>query len=143
MAKLENLGPFQFFFTLSCADNRYEENFTSVLADEYTIVYKVVKGRERAFIVTNGKEQSLDDFLSENLSKHEFIRKNVLTATRNFNYRVKNFIKHIVMNKKNPMCVQYYNYRVEFQVIFMPLLFIFYKNYFRDAELHTFMGFSS
>ena len=33
IAKLENLGPFHFFFTLSCADNRYEENFTSALTD--------------------------------------------------------------------------------------------------------------
>ena len=30
-AKLENLGPFQFFFTLSCADSRWDENFSSIL----------------------------------------------------------------------------------------------------------------
>ena len=118
LAKLENLGPFQFFFTLSCADNRYEENFTSVLAEAYTIVYKVVKGRERAFIVIDGAEESLDEFLAKNVSKHEFIRKNLLTATRNFNYRVKMFIKHILMNKQNPMTVEYFNHRVEFQVVF-------------------------
>ena len=74
------------FFTLSCEDNIDEENFTSVLGEEYTVVYKVIKGRKRAFIVTNGKEQSMDEFLSQNLTKHEFIRQNVLTATRNFNY---------------------------------------------------------
>ena len=33
IAKLENHGPFQFFFTLSCADMRYDENFTSLLQD--------------------------------------------------------------------------------------------------------------
>ena len=81
-------------------------------------MYKVVKGRERAFIVIHGAEESLDEFLSKNVSKHEFIRKNVLTATRNFNYRVKMFIKHILMNKQNPMTVEYFNYRVEFQVVF-------------------------
>ena len=115
LAKLENLGPFQFFFTLSCADQRYEENYTSLLNSEYKIVYKFEKGRERAFIEIDGVEESLNDFLSRNVSKHEFIRKNVLTATRNFYNRVKNFIKHIVMNKENPMCVENYNYRVEFQ----------------------------
>ena len=33
IAKLENHGPFQIFFTLSCADTRFEENFTSLLQD--------------------------------------------------------------------------------------------------------------
>ena len=34
MAKLDNLGPFQFFFTLSCADRLWEENFTAVLEEQ-------------------------------------------------------------------------------------------------------------
>ena len=109
------MGPFHFFFTLSCADTRYEENFTSLLTD-HNIIYKNIKGRERAFVIQNGIEMSLNDFLSQNVSKHEFIRKNVLTATRNFNNRVKQFIKNIVMSKGSPMCVQYYNYRIEFQL---------------------------
>ena len=41
---------------------------------------------------------------------------NVLTATLNFNHRVKEFIKTIVTNEYNDMCVKYYNYRVEFQM---------------------------
>merc|ERR1712020_734017 len=31
LAKLKQLGPFQFFFTLSCADKRWAENFVSIL----------------------------------------------------------------------------------------------------------------
>ena len=31
IAKIKQLGPFQFFFTLSCADKRWEENFISIL----------------------------------------------------------------------------------------------------------------
>ena len=31
LAKLDNLGPFQFFFTLSCADKRWDENISSIL----------------------------------------------------------------------------------------------------------------
>ena len=31
IAKIKQLGPFQFFFTLSCADKRWAENFVSIL----------------------------------------------------------------------------------------------------------------
>ena len=34
IAKVEQLGPFQFFFTLSCADKRWTENIESILADD-------------------------------------------------------------------------------------------------------------
>ena len=33
IARLENLGPFTFFFTLSCADLRWPENFSALLKD--------------------------------------------------------------------------------------------------------------
>ena len=33
MAKLDNFGPFQFFFTLSCADKLWNENLTSILEE--------------------------------------------------------------------------------------------------------------
>ena len=32
MAKIEQLGPFQLFFTLSCAEMRWEEVFTTILS---------------------------------------------------------------------------------------------------------------
>ena len=59
IAKLENLGPFHFFFTLSCADMRYQENFTSLL-QEYNIIYKEEKGHEKAYLVIDGQEVSLE-----------------------------------------------------------------------------------
>ena len=31
LARLDNKGPFQFFFTLSCADKRWDENFSRLL----------------------------------------------------------------------------------------------------------------
>ena len=41
LAKLEQLGPFQFFFTLSCADKRWDENFVSILRQKgLQIIYK-------------------------------------------------------------------------------------------------------
>ena len=35
MAKLDNHGPFHFFFTLSCADKLWEENITAVLEESF------------------------------------------------------------------------------------------------------------
>ena len=47
IAKLDNLGPFQLFFTLSCADMRWEENFGAILQERgIDIKYKVVKDDE-------------------------------------------------------------------------------------------------
>ena len=111
IAKLENLGAFHFFFTLSCADARYEENFTSLLQD-HDITYELKDGKETCLI----DGQDLDTFLRKNQSKHEFIRQNILTGTRNFNHRVKSFIKNIVMSKMTAMCVKFYNFGVEVQM---------------------------
>ena len=54
-------------------------------------------------------EEHLDDTL------HECIRGNVLMATRYFNHRVKSFIKNIVMGGGNPMMVDKFAYKTEFQ----------------------------
>ena len=137
IAKLENIGPFQFFFTLSCADARYEENFTALLQDHHI-----------EYIHENGKDickidgQPLNEFLSQHESKHEFIRQNILTATRNFDHRVKNFIKTIIMSKHNDMHVGFYNYRVEFQMRGAPhihgVLWLDFKAFCADARNQEF-----
>ena len=111
IARLENLGPFQFFFTLSCADKRWNENFTTFLQD-HELRYIVINGIEECTI----DGMTIDDFLQQHEGKHEFIRKNILSATLNFNHRVKEFIKTIIMNKNKMICMKYYNYRVEFQL---------------------------
>ena len=118
IARLENLGAFQLFFTLSCAEKRWNENFTAFLQD-HDITYEVINGLEKCFVSEKGGiPRSLDDFLAEkqNLNKFEFIRQNVLSATLHFDHRVNEFFKHIVLSKKSKMPVQYYNYRVEFQM---------------------------
>ena len=41
IARLDNLGPFQLFFTLSCADMRWSENFAAILLERgYEISYE-------------------------------------------------------------------------------------------------------
>ena len=120
IAKLENLGAFQIFFTLSCADMRWPEIFTAFLR-KHEIHYEVKNGREECFVTNeNGEVKSLDAFMKEdeNQTKYEFVRRNVLSATMHFDKRVQEFRKNIIMNKtaSNQMPVKYYNYRVEFQL---------------------------
>ena len=124
IAKLENLGPFQLFFTLSCAERRWMENLHAVLKDRLgdvpvAYVYKpeesLDSGPETTLLLDG---QPWEDYLQQNgveFNVHEEMRKNVLTLTRNFNQRVKMFVKNIVKGDNNPMNVKYYNYRVEFQ----------------------------
>ena len=110
-AMLENLGPFTWFFTLSCADYRYEENFTSLLQD-HNITYILENGVERCLI----DGQTIEEFLSQHETQHEFIRKNTLTATRNFQHRLNMFVKNVIMNKYGPMQVIHHSWRIEFQL---------------------------
>ena len=116
----QNLGPFQFFFTLSCADSRWNENFSSILRNlGVSMKYEFDSNGAEITKVTNknGEEFELIDYLKTEIdqSQHEMIRTNILNASRNYNHRVKAFIKQIVMDKSNPMAVKYYSTKVEFQ----------------------------
>ena len=121
IAKLENLGPFQWFFTLSCADMKWEENFSSLLTErDLTIEYEVLPdGSTKTTVKKDGWENpmNLDEYLKneEDTSLHEMIRKNVLNATRNFQNRVDAFIKEIIFGENNPMKIKNLSYKVEFQ----------------------------
>ena len=106
------------FFTLSMADKRWEENFVSILAQRGckitflpSVCDKFSYTAEKVLV----NDMPLEDFLA-NENRHDLLRKNVLTLTRNFDHRVKAFIRHIVRGRNNPMHVTYYTYRVEFQV---------------------------
>ena len=62
-------------------------------------------------------KKDIKQYLSEEVdsSLHEIIRGNVLLATRYFNDRVKKFMDLVVMGDNNPMMVEYFTYKVEFQ----------------------------
>ena len=47
IAKLENLGPFQWFFTLSCADRMWNENFSSLLEDMSGMLYYLMESAKQ------------------------------------------------------------------------------------------------
>ena len=136
IAKLENLGPFQFFFTLSCAEKRWLENMAVILKNslgDKLISYKYRKQSEGDGEDSDNREDSdesqpevellidgipMDEYFEQNniqINIHDEMRKNVLTLTRHFDHRVKMFMKNIVIGDNNPMNVQYFNYRIEFQ----------------------------
>ena len=127
-AMLENVGPFHIFFTLSCGDrrqnineiltlrckcifSRYSENFTAFLRDHH-VTYVYVAGNEECRI----DGVTIDEFFEKHSSAHEHIRKNILLATRNFQFRVQTFVKNVIHNKKSELRVKYHSYRVEFQM---------------------------
>ncbi len=93
IAKLENLGAFQIFFTLSCADLRWHETFTAFLKN-HKIHYEVINGAKLCFVTNDkGEVKTLDAFMKEeeNVTKYEVVRKNVLSATLHFDKRVREF----------------------------------------------------
>ena len=105
IAKLENLGPFHIFFTLSCADMRWSSNFTPVLEKMgCKLFYDVDKeGHEHVTVevVQGGRKvclpwkQYLDEYVDD--KQHELLRQNVLLATRNFQHRVEVFRREVML----------------------------------------------
>ena len=90
LAKLENLGSFQLFFTLRCADMRWQENFAAVLRDQgLNITYMVIPDECGHYTTKievefqkDGKsiKKDITKYLKDevNSSLHEVIRGNVL-----------------------------------------------------------------
>ena len=126
IAKLEQLGAFQFFFTLSCADRRWPETFVAILRQKglnisYTPSKEKSTGKysfqpdEIWVTMAEGQKQRLDDYLAHQ-NDHQLIKENVLTLTMSFDKRVHAFLRRIVRAKSSPMKVQHYHYRVEFQL---------------------------
>ena len=120
VAKIAQLGPFQFFFTLSCADKRWAENFVSILAQQgHTVSFEKTGNIDHMYddpctVLIDG--EPMEEFLIKNYPDlHKLVRENVFTITKVFDKRVHNFIKHIVFGKNGPMKARHYQYRIEFQ----------------------------
>ena len=122
MAKLDNNGPFQFFFTLSCADRLWTENLTTILEERnLKLSYECDSNGESIFVGVDKDNCtewfSLTEYLENEIDEsfHEILRRNVVIATRNYNHRVKSFIREIMMAPSNPMSIEYYSSKLEFQ----------------------------
>ena len=70
IAKLENLGPFQLFFTLSCGDSRYDENFSTFLVENgYRMEYLMKPDATSETIVKKRMKEILKKLLRNFLMK--------------------------------------------------------------------------
>ena len=127
LAKIDNFGPFHWFYTLSCADMRWNENFTTILREKgYKVLWvqkkdetKVEEFHVKIELKKEGKIEpyTLEEFLEKECdeSLHEFIRTNVFTATRNFVNRVTAFRTEIMLGNNSPMKITYWSDKMEFQ----------------------------
>ncbi len=95
---------------------RWGENFAAVLHNAGVNVVVFDSKFENVRIKVGEETISIEEYLELNDGKFEFIRQNVLMATRNFDQRLKIFLKTILMSKHNHMHFKYYNYRIEFQL---------------------------
>ena len=102
LAKLENEGPFQLFFTLSCADLRWPDNFAAILRDKgMDIKYKcdTIDGDWNYKIEVrscSGHWIPIEQYIREELedSKHELVRGNfVYFVLQNFSINFKNLLQ--------------------------------------------------
>ena len=126
-ARLEQLGPFHLFFTLSCGEARWPEVFVAILKDKgCEIKYDSENdwdGLEESIMIFDPKRCPKPNGL--NLAEYrkkfitnvsEFMKKHFVLVTRVFDERVKNFMHNILLPHK----VKHYSYRVEFQQRGMP-----------------------
>ena len=117
-ARLDNQGPFHVFFTLSCADYRWRENLVSVLREKrFGVRCTIYSNQEESYEVlsTNEKWIELEDFIQNEMDEtlHEVLRRNVVTATRNYQARVKTLMQTIIKNPSNPLSVKHSSIKLE------------------------------
>ena len=105
------------FFTLSSGDYRWQENLTAVLrergvgvrcvtnVDDQTEDYEVLTEDYGWIPIDVYKEELMD----------EIVRRNIVTATRNYHQRVNALMKSIVLHPSNPLSVKHFSKRLDFQ----------------------------
>ena len=118
LAKVKQLGPFQYFFTLSCAEMRWQEVFVSILkcrGHRIDFEKTSLHGTDVAVFVDG---TPVEMFLaSQPKEKATVLRQYVVHVTRIFNRRVQTFMQKIVMSKyEGCLSVSFYTYRVEMQL---------------------------
>ena len=140
-ARIEQLGPFHLFFTLSCAEMRWSSVIIEVLKTvsqkKLKIDYKLDKngdwdGNWTTVFIDDGDEHpedengekivpDLNQYLQKYLSKSkigmtDFLKDHFILITRIFDKRAKDFL-NVVMKSKG---IENYVYRVEFQMRGLP-----------------------
>ena len=118
LARLDNYGPFNVFFTLSCADYRWPENVAAVLREQGIGLRCSIDSRiETEYeVINNGRWMPLDEYVTTEMDKsvHTLFRKNIVTATRIYEQKVKSLMQNIICSKTNPLSVKHYTLKLEF-----------------------------
>ena len=117
-ARMEQLGPFQFFLTLSSAEMHWPEITANIL---HTLGHKISyeNGWEEDETMIKIDDIPLPRYKKECIrNKSIFFKKHFFMITRMFDNRVKAFLKLLLADGK----VAYYSYRIEFQLRGMPHL---------------------
>jgi hypothetical protein len=120
IARLDNFGPFHVFFTVSCADYRWPENLTAILRERGIGLRCSINSSQgesyEVFSDTRGWV-TLDDYTENDMDQtlHEVLRRNVVTATRNYQARVQALMQTILRHPSNPLSVKHFASKLEFQ----------------------------
>lgn len=124
IAKCQQLGPFHLFFTLSCAEKRMFELFTTILEKSgHQVTYRLDNdgnwtGDEKDILVEG---IPLWEFVNTKVDRNELLRNNTVLITRIFDDRVKAFVKNIILGTgQNRIKAKYFCYRIDVQVRGMP-----------------------
>ena len=116
-AAMNQLGQFHLFFTLSCGESRWPEEFASILRQkghDVKFLSEPWNGNDDDIII-DGKPFS--QYREDNISSvTKFFQEHYFDLTRNFAHKVDTFINKILMSGQ----IEHYKYRVEFQARGMP-----------------------
>ena len=114
LAMINVLGPFQYFFTFSCAELRWTEIIACIMRMKGHKVI-VEKDGETDSIYVDG-DRLIDYLVKTGQKLHEIIQKETFTITRMFDRKVKSLIKNVLMDLGvKGMNLKHFMYRVEFQ----------------------------
>ena len=121
-AKLEQLGPFHLFWTLSCAEQEWPEIKAAIISSEMKDLSLDIPGNwdgsPDSITISkevNGKKATytLTDYWKNNVqNKSQLFKENIFLITQMFDNRVKSFMKNVFLC---PL-IKHYSYRIEFQV---------------------------
>ena len=122
LAMINVLGPFQWFFTFSCAELNWPQIIVTILRKKGRNVTVLDPAASTANAGIKVDDEPLTDYLKRTgqtlrgLIKHETV-----LVTRIFDKRVKSFINNILMDQgAHGMKLKNYVYRVEFQARLAP-----------------------
>ena len=115
MARLEVLGPFQFFISLSCAEKRWKEITASLLKmDCKEIEFVQLDNGEFEIWCEN---MPMDEFVKQRIkNKTEFYKDKYIAITRLFDDRLKEFTNNYLKTED----IKAYKWRIEFQMRGLP-----------------------